>query len=92
MDEREDRIRARAYELWEAAGRPEGRQAEHWEQAEREIDGNPAGPRKRKAGSEPANAKQTGPAGPGGTQSLVSEVPVVRRKPVSSRARKPKPE
>lgn len=33
----QDRISARAYELWEAAGRPEGQHEEHWEQARREI-------------------------------------------------------
>lgn len=29
----EDRIRQRAYALWEAEGRPEGRHADHWSQA-----------------------------------------------------------
>jgi hypothetical protein len=29
----ERRIRERAYRLWEAEGRPEGRAAQHWEQA-----------------------------------------------------------
>ena len=37
MPNREEQIRARAYELWEQAGRPEGREGEHWEQACREI-------------------------------------------------------
>jgi hypothetical protein len=37
-DNREDRIRARAYALWEAEGCPEGRHAEHWHQAERDVD------------------------------------------------------
>jgi hypothetical protein len=32
-----ERIRQRAYEIWEREGRPEGREQEHWEQAEREI-------------------------------------------------------
>ncbi|PPQ36676.1 DUF2934 domain-containing protein [Rhodopila globiformis] len=32
--DREDRIRQRAYHLWEADGRPEGRDAEFWERAE----------------------------------------------------------
>jgi len=34
--ERDERIRRRAFEIWEAAGRPEGQQAEHWLAAERE--------------------------------------------------------
>jgi Protein of unknown function (DUF2934) len=32
--EHENRIRERAYYLWEADGRPEGREQEYWEQAE----------------------------------------------------------
>ncbi|MCR6631637.1 MAG: DUF2934 domain-containing protein [Magnetospirillum sp.] len=39
-----DRIRRRAFEIWEAEGRPEGRHREHWLQAEREILGDSAGP------------------------------------------------
>lgn len=37
-DDREDRIRKRAYELWRQEGSPEGRPDDHWLQAEREID------------------------------------------------------
>jgi hypothetical protein len=33
----EDDIRARAYKLWEDAGRPEGRIAEFWHEAERQL-------------------------------------------------------
>ncbi len=33
----EERVHHRAYEIWERAGRPEGRDKEHWEQARREI-------------------------------------------------------
>jgi hypothetical protein len=35
--EAEDRIRVRAYHLWEANGRPEGRDLEFWEQARQSI-------------------------------------------------------
>ena len=31
------RVRLRAYLIWQGAGRPEGRDAEHWHQAEREV-------------------------------------------------------
>jgi len=34
----ENRIRQRAYEIWEREGRPEGRHAEHWDIACREIE------------------------------------------------------
>lgn len=32
-----DKIRNRAYQLWEAAGQPEGREQDFWYQAEREL-------------------------------------------------------
>jgi hypothetical protein len=33
----EHKVRARAYEIWEDAGRPEGKAVEHWIRAEAEI-------------------------------------------------------
>jgi hypothetical protein len=33
----EQHIRERAYQIWEEAGRPEGKAVEHWLQAEAEI-------------------------------------------------------
>jgi hypothetical protein len=39
MDDTEDMIRRRAYELWEQAGRPEGRSDEFWHAARAEIEG-----------------------------------------------------
>jgi hypothetical protein len=38
MEDREARIRAKAHELWEEAGRPEGRTDAHWMKAARLID------------------------------------------------------
>jgi hypothetical protein len=35
---RQDLIAARAYVLWEAAGRPRGRDLEFWTRAEGEVD------------------------------------------------------
>ncbi|MCP1169594.1 DUF2934 domain-containing protein [Limimaricola litoreus] len=37
-DDREERIRKRAYELWERDGSPEGQNDAHWHEAAREID------------------------------------------------------
>nr|WP_322029571.1 DUF2934 domain-containing protein [Paraburkholderia sp. J76] len=37
-DEREERIRQRAYRLWEDDGAPEGRADEYWGRAEKQID------------------------------------------------------
>jgi hypothetical protein len=36
-DDREHRIRERAYRLWESEGRPEGRHEHHWTQASQEV-------------------------------------------------------
>jgi hypothetical protein len=38
-DDRDQRIRERAYAIWERQGRPEGRHDEHWSQAAEEVDG-----------------------------------------------------
>jgi hypothetical protein len=37
--EREQRVRRRAYEIWEQQGRSHGRHADHWAAAERELAG-----------------------------------------------------
>jgi len=56
-DDRQDRIRRRAHEIWEQTGRPEGAHQAHWEQATAEIDGA-AKPKKaaKKADAKPAKA------------------------------------
>lgn len=41
-DDREDRVRGRAYSLWENEGRPEGRALHHWLKAETEAGGDAA--------------------------------------------------
>jgi hypothetical protein len=33
----EEQIRTRAHQLWEVAGRPDGRENEFWHEAEREL-------------------------------------------------------
>jgi hypothetical protein len=38
FQQREERIRRRAYEIWEREGRPEGRESEHWYRAAGELD------------------------------------------------------
>ena len=37
LEDDRDRIRHRAYQIWENAGRPDGRDLEHWLQAEHEM-------------------------------------------------------
>jgi DUF2934 family protein len=36
----DDQIRTRAHQLWEIAGRPEGREHDFWYEAERELNAN----------------------------------------------------
>ncbi|MBB3264130.1 hypothetical protein FHW79_001745 [Azospirillum sp. OGB3] len=36
--DRAERVRRRAHDIWERDGRPEGRHDEHWAQAEAEVD------------------------------------------------------
>ena len=44
MTDKEDRVRQRAYEIWQRSGQQEGSALEHWLQASREIDAEDAGP------------------------------------------------
>ena len=61
----EHRIRHRAYEIWEQEGRPEGRRAEHWERACRELQDEEerAGRNARETGGNPAHAPADSGAG-----------------------------
>lgn len=38
MDDHDDRVRKRAHDIWEAEGRPEGREYSHWLRARTEIN------------------------------------------------------
>jgi len=38
IEDRDERIRQRAYRMWEEEGRPEGRADDHWQRAAREIE------------------------------------------------------
>jgi hypothetical protein len=49
------RIRDRAYELWQAAGEPQGKADQFWQQAEQEIRAGEAGYDKTLADSFPAS-------------------------------------
>ncbi|TPI47572.1 DUF2934 domain-containing protein [Mesorhizobium sp. B2-9-1] len=58
-DDKHERIRQRAHEIWEQAGRPEGAHMEHWDQAAAEIDA--AGKPKAKSPKKAAAAKADKP-------------------------------
>jgi len=68
--EHEERIRARAYALWEASGREHGHDREHWDQAEREhgaadADGNGRAEAMPSAGHGLSTGLQPGGTTPG---------------------------
>lgn len=46
-DIKDDDIRKRAYDLWEAAGRPDGSHEHHWHQAREELQNGKAAPKSR---------------------------------------------
>jgi Protein of unknown function (DUF2934) len=52
----EERIRARAYQLWVEEGRPHGREHEHWERAKRLIEEDERESKSSKAPASPAPA------------------------------------
>ena len=57
-NEKIDQLRNRAYQIWERKGRPQGRDLEHWLEAERELEAEDRKPRPKKeeAGLEAARA------------------------------------
>lgn len=63
-DDRHERIRQRAHEIWEQAGRPEGAHMEHWDQATAEIDaaGKPKAKSPKKAAAKAEKPKAKAPA------------------------------
>ncbi|MGF6232402.1 hypothetical protein QFZ27_006357 [Inquilinus ginsengisoli] len=58
-DDRDEQIRRRAYEIWEALGRPEGGQQQHWAEAEAEILADEG----TGTGSAPEGAEELDPDG-----------------------------
>ncbi|CDX20777.1 conserved hypothetical protein [Mesorhizobium sp. ORS 3324] len=64
-DDRQERIRRRAHEIWEQAGRPEGAHMQHWDQAAAEIDADQKKPKAKaapKKAAKPKAAKAEKPA------------------------------
>ena len=67
MDDREQRIRDRAYEIWLGEGQPEGRAVEHWSRAALELGYGDAPPSGSKAIPRPSDesTEKTGGVSPG---------------------------
>ncbi len=79
MTDREDKIRQRAYNIWEQEGYPHGHADDHWHRAAREVEGSVAAePELPHLGSAPSLQPADMPP---------AKKPVVkRRKPVSESA------
>lgn len=54
--DREHRVRERAYQIWEEEGRPQGRDAHHWQQAAAEF----ADAGQKKTSPDPLEARAAG--------------------------------
>jgi hypothetical protein len=85
-DDRNERIRHRAYEIWEREGRHEGKHDEHWHRAAREIEGEakPSG-EKEAAVAKPAKGSSTASKRPHGK----GDTPGTAAKPNSGEGVKP---
>jgi Protein of unknown function (DUF2934) len=55
-----ERLRRRAYELWQQEDRPEGRALDHWLRAEAELAAETSGPARHPGDEAPAGSPQTG--------------------------------
>src|SRR5689334_2617465 len=92
MNDREHRIRLRAYEIWEREGRHEGRADDHWRQAQIEIEREsvkaaqtiaPEQPTKKSGKrAEPSTDKAKARSGASGSNGKTG-------KPAASRGKKP---
>src|ERR1700730_1399332 len=74
--DREERIKQRAYALWQSEGHRHGRHEDHWHRAEREIAGEEAGPGaapRRASRPNKAAAANTASATPPRSRSASSE-------------------
>ena len=76
---REQRVREAAHAIWEAEGRPHGRDAEHWRRAEEQMAAAP--PPGKQAAKQPAGKQE--PAGKPDAASKKPRAPA-RRKPQAS--------
>jgi hypothetical protein len=60
--DREDRIRQRAHEIWEAEGRPEGQADHHWSRAADDLDREDAAIQREGIAGEGPGARPKGDA------------------------------
>jgi len=80
MDEREKRIRDRAYRIWEEEGRPHGREAEHWALAREAVaieENEDLTLKPNPAADHPASAELAEPVEEASIQQNLGEFPTV---------------
>jgi hypothetical protein len=86
---RDERIRSRAYGMWEREGRPQGRHEHHWHQAVREVDGESS-----ETGSEQphsnADARLSGNEAPASPAAPPASAPVGKAAAQAKRPAAPK--
>ncbi|MEW9854612.1 DUF2934 domain-containing protein [Novosphingobium sp. M1R2S20] len=97
MSDRENRIRERAFALWQEHGSPHGRDQEHWEQACREIEEEdsrsglrgaaPSQPQGENKGARKASGSAPSQTSEGGA----AEAPAAKRPPRKTASPKEKP-
>jgi hypothetical protein len=68
--EKEDRIRTRAYQIWDRQGRTDGQHEEHWTQASRELESEDTGPAGASAKPTTADDPTRGTASSGGASGF----------------------
>ena len=86
MTDREDKIRERAYSIWEAEGYPHGRAEDHWHRAVHEIVGDPG-----LQTAAPAAAKKPAPKrrkAATGAPAPVTKAPAAKTKSTATAAAK----
>lgn len=75
---RDEQVRQRAYRIWEAEGRPDGMEADHWARAERELAAEKADAAPGQAPRRRPTSKASEPA-----VGVVADVPVRKKAPSS---------
>ncbi|PZO03183.1 MAG: hypothetical protein DCF30_03410 [Hyphomicrobiales bacterium] len=74
---REQTVRDVAYAIWEAEGKPRGRDAEHWQQAEERVAASLAGGKKTDAKAKTTDAKAK-PLAKGGPVASAKDAPAAK--------------
>jgi hypothetical protein len=93
MSDKEQRIRTRAYEIWEREGRREGRAEDHWRQAELEVEQALKSPNAQAAEAPDQPAKTAGNRAGPSAKAIQTGVDATglgqaSKKPTTSRSKK----